>query len=230
MRHFLISISNELAKASYDLSITEVRLLLYLISEIHPDEEIKSTEQYKLDIRKLSNLLEKKEFHVLAEVKKAIKELHLRTLYIKKEEGFHNQAYKWLSKEAELIDDNYTLVINWSKEIIPHISSLNSRFTKVTLGTAVSLKSVYAIKIYFFIKCEKGFKPKVTPYISVEDLRFMLALPDNKHTSISNLNNNVIKPAIKAINSSADISIEVNSHKKERKTIGFKFVVGRKQI
>ena len=87
------------------------------------------------------------------------------------------------------------------------------------------MRSFNALRIYEFILCELGEKPDDIPYITIEDFRFMLGIDKNMHTNFSNLNNNVLKPAIDAINRDTNIAVEAEQYKKARKVIGIRFIV-----
>lgn len=78
-----------------------------------------------------------------------------------------------------------------------------------------------------YIKCELGEKPKDIPYITIEDVRLLLDLEETKYKTTTNLISAVLKPAIEAINRDTGMQIELQLYKRERKTIGFRFVIPR---
>lgn len=228
MNNYNVAVRNDLARASYTLSITEKRLLLCFISIIPPKVKIESTTIQRLDIRRYASLFNVEPKHALAEIKKALITLPERMIYIKQEDS-EIKAINWISKEVVLIDDGYTLGIKWYHGVIPYISLLARNFVSFKLDEVKNLRSYNALRLYEFISCELGaqsnVKRKEAPYIAIEDIRFMLAIGENKHLATSNLINSIIKPAIQAINRDTPMIVDMELYKRGKKVIGFWFKV-----
>jgi len=227
MENYIVAVSNSLVKASYSLDITQKRLLLCYISKVSLDHKLKPEWFYSLDLREYIKLYGLQEKTALAQVTKAISTLAERRVYLRIDEGVNDIEFNWLSCKPELLRDGYTLRIKWSKEVIPYISKLKWFFTSYPLDYVSSLRSFNALRIYEFILCELGEKPKDKPYITIENLRFMLGIDENKHTIFSNFNANVLKPAIDAINRDTYMDVEAKQYKKGKEVVGFRFIVER---
>lgn len=225
MHNNKVTVSNQLIRASYTLSITEKRLLLCFISKIPPNTKVESTTLQKLDVKKYAALFGLSPKHALANIKKALITLPERTVYLRSEKPFKDLVFNWISKDTVFLDDGYTLGIKWSEEVISYISQLNGYFLSYKLDEIKNLRSFYALRLYELLRCELGEKPKDIPYITVEDIRFMLAIDDKKHATTGNLTNSLIKPAIKAINRDTSMGVELVLYKKAREIIGFRFKV-----
>ena len=225
MEKHKVTVKNVLVRASYTLSVVEKRLILCFISRIPPHREIEPTTLQKLDIRQYAKLFGKQDKHALAEVKKVLDSLHKRRVRLLE----NSSHFNWVSCKPTLIDDDYTLCIQWTEEVINYISQIKQYFTSYPLGDICKLSSFNAIRIYEYILCELGEKQGDIPYITLEDFRFMLDIGEKQHTTVSNLNNNVLKPAILAINRDTSMVVEAKLYKKGRKTIGFRFLVGSKE-
>jgi len=192
--------------------------------------EVKETIQSRLNIREYAKVFGQQDKHALADVKKVIGSLYEQRVFMKRDEGFKDIDCRWLSCKPELIDDGYTLSIKWSTEIIPYISKLSGRyFTSYTLGDVSKVSSFYGIRLYEYILCDIGEnnkKKKHIPDITIEKLRFMLGIGENKHVSFSNLNSSVINPAIRAINRDTSMVVEAKVYKRGRKAIAIRFILG----
>ena len=180
MNNYKVTVSNLLARASYNLTITEKRLLLCFISKIPIKRKIQATTLQKLDIKLYASLFNVEPKHALADIKKAILTLPDRKVYLIRE-GFQDKEFNWIAKETVFMDDGYTLGIRWSEGVIAYISQLAGFFLSYKLDEVKNLSSFNALRLYEFIRCELGAKPKDIPYITIEDIRFMLAISENKH-------------------------------------------------
>ncbi|WP_201530393.1 RepB family plasmid replication initiator protein [Psychrobacter sanguinis] len=110
-------------------------------------------------------------------------------------------------------DDDIVARIVFSDEILPLISDLHEQFVKLFLSDMSKFSSVYSWRIYQLM-----MRYKSTGYvkISLDDLRFMLALHD-KYPLTADFKKRVIDTAVNDINDQSPYNVKYTLVKKGRK-------------
>lgn len=110
-------------------------------------------------------------------------------------------------------DDDIVARIVFSDEVLPLISNLREYFVKLFLDDMAKFSSVYSWRTYQLM-----MRYKSTGYakISLDDLRFMLALHD-KYPLTADLKKRVIDTAVDEINEKSPYSVKYKLIKKGRK-------------
>ena len=221
----LVVKDNSLIDASFNLSLVEQRLMLMAIVEarevdkLTPDTpiEVKATayrDQYKTD------------------KSEAYKQLSDATKQLFNRQFSYTDQYKgedcitvarWVNR-ASYLNDNGTVVLYMSSEVISMISRLEANFTQYLLEQVSEFKSKYSIRLYeLLIKYRDiGTSKK----FEIAELRSKLGLEDNEYSTMSNFKSRVLDVAIKEIGDKTDIQIKYEQFK-EGRTIShilFKFV------
>ena len=221
----LVVKDNSLIDASFNLSLVEQRLMLMAIVEarevdkLTPDTpiEVKATayrDQYKTD------------------KSEAYKQLSDATKQLFNRQFSYTDQYKgedcitvarWVNR-ASYLNDNGTVVLYMSSEVISMISRLEANFTQYLLEQVSEFKSKYSIRLYeLLIKYRDiGTSKK----FEIAELRSKLGLEDNEYSTMSNFKSRVLDVAIKEIGDKTDIQIKYEQFK-EGRTIShilFKFI------
>jgi len=221
----LVVKDNSLIDASFNLSLVEQRLMLMAIVEarevdkLTPDTpiEVKATayrDQYKTD------------------KSEAYKQLSDATKQLFNRQFSYTDQYKgedcitvarWVNR-ASYLNDNGTVVLYMSSEVISMISRLEANFTQYLLEQVSDFKSKHSIRLYeLLIKYRDVGNSKK---FDIKELRSKLGLEDNEYSTMSNFKSRVLDVAIKEIGDKADIQIKYEQFKEGRKVshILFKFV------
>ena len=221
----LVVKDNSLIDASFNLSLVEQRLMLLAIVEareldkLTPDTpiEVKATayrDQYKTD--------KSEAYKQLAD---ATKQLFNRQFsYLDKYKGEDCiTVARWVNR-ASYLNDNGTVVLYMSSEVISMISRLEANFTQYLLEQVSDFKSKYSIRLYeLLIKYRDiGTSKK----FEIAELRSKLGLEDNEYKLNAVFKRDVLDKAVKEINDKADIQIKYEQFKEGTKVshILFKFV------
>ncbi len=111
------------------------------------------------------------------------------------------------------------------KEFLIH---LTQDFVQIDTRDVRRMKNRYAIRLFQMLKAEFNkrmkYKDLITKTITLEELRFILALED-KYETFKSLNQFVLKPAVKEINKLTPIEIKLNYKRKGRSVNAIEFYI-----
>ena len=224
----LVVKDNSLIDASFNLSLVEQRLMLMAIVEarevdkLTPDTpiEVKATayrDQYKTD------------------KSEAYKQLSDATKQLFNRQFSYTDQYKgedcitvarWVNR-ASYLNDNGTVVLYMSSEVISMISRLEANFTQYLLEQVSDFKSKHSIRLYeLLIKYRDVGNSKK---FDIKELRSKLGLEDNEYSTMSNFKSRVLDVAIKEIGDKTDIQIKYDQFKEGRAISHILFKLGKKK-
>lgn len=232
MKNELVVKDNILINASYNLEVTEQRLiLLSIIRARETGQGISSNSKLEIHASDYANRFNvtreaayealKNAVHNLFERKFSYKEIHKDT---NKEKVVKS---RWVSRIA-YVDELAILEITFAPDVVPLITRLEKHFTSYQLKQVAQLTSKYAIRLYEILIAWKEIGK--TPLISLEDFRHKLGLEDNEYQKMVNFKSRVLEPAIKQINDLTDITVKYEQFKSGRSISGFIFTFRQKKI
>ena len=219
MKNNLITISNNLVVARYDLEVVGKKLLLALVSKI--DNNIckdEGNERDRLEIIDSANLYELTaqqyaEFCNI-DLETAKDELPIAAAHLFEGKVMYNQkdggmvTTRWISTLIQYTSETHSIKIRWSEEIIPLISELRTNFSTYKIKFLGLLASMYSIRLYeiFIMELSKSKKHAIILWLDVEYLMNIFAL-EGKYEKFDNFMRRVIKTPIEEINKKTNISI-----------------------
>lgn len=219
----LIVKDNALINASYNLDLSEQRLILLAIVEgrrkgadisseltIHADSYIKNfgvkrNAAYESLKSACNSLFERRFSYQKLTIKGNIE--HVRS--------------RWVQR-ISYVDNEALVRIIFSEDIIPLISSLERRFTSYELEQVSALTSAYAMRLYELLIAWQNSGRK-TPIIELADFRYKLGIEPHEYTRMTNFKSRVLDTAIKQINQHTNITATYKQHKAGRSIRGFSF-------
>ena len=231
MKNGLVVKDNALINASYNLELTEQRLIMLAIInaresgqgitadsklEIHASDYAKlfnvSLDASYKALREAVNNLFNRQFSYTAEYKRTGKIGVVRS--------------RWVSR-IFYVDDLALLEITFAPDVVPLVTRLEEHFTSYQAKQVAHLTSKYAVRLYELLIAwrEAG---KVPP-IEISEFRNRLGLLDTEYTAMNNFKSRVLEPSIKQINEHTDITVTYEQHKKGRTISGFSFKLKQKQ-
>ncbi len=231
MKNGLVVKDNALINASYNLELTEQRLIMLAIInaresgqgitadsklEIHASDYAKlfnvSIDASYKALREAVNNLFNRQFSYIAEYKRTGKTGVVRS--------------RWVSR-IFYVDDLALLEITFSPDVVPLVTRLEEHFTSYQAKQVAHLTSKYATRLYELLIAwrEVGKVPK----IEIGEFRNRLGLLDTEYTAMNNFKSRVLEPSIKQINEHTDITVTYEQHKKGRVISGFSFRLKQKQ-
>ena len=230
MKNGLVVKDNALINASYNLELTEQRLIMLAIInaresgqgitadsklEIHASDYAKlfnvSLDASYKALREAVNNLFNRQFSYTAEYKRTGKIGVVRS--------------RWVSR-IFYVDDLALLEITFAPDVVPLVTRLEEHFTSYQAIQVAHLTSKYAVRLYELLIAwrEAG---KVPP-IEISEFRNRLGLLDDEYTAMHNFKKRVLEPSIQQINEHTDITVTYEQHKKGRTISGFSFRLKQK--
>ena len=231
MKNALVVKDNALIDASYNLELTEQRLILLAILnaresgqgitadsklEIQASDYAKhfnvSTDASYKALKEAVNNLFNRQFSYTAEYKKTGKAGIVRS--------------RWVSR-IFYVDDLAVLEITFAPDVVPLITRLEQHFTSYQLEQVAQLTSKYAVRLYELIISwrERGN----VPFTRLQELRLKLGIEDNEYIAMSDFKKRVLDHSIKQINKHTDIIADYVQHKAGRVITGFSFTFTQKK-
>ena len=231
MKNSLVVKDNALINASYNLELTEQRLIMLAIInaresgqgitadsklEIHASDyaklfNVSADASYKA-LREAVNNLFNRQFSYTAEYKKTGKVGIVRS--------------RWVSR-IFYVDDLALLEITFAPDVVPLITRLEEHFTKYEAKQVAHLTSKYATRLYELLIAWREVGK--VPQLELSEFRNRLGLVDSEYTAMSDFKKRVLEPSIKQINEHTYITVTYEQHKKGRIISGFSFKFKQKQ-
>ena len=222
---------NALINASYNLELTEQRLIMLAIInaresgqgitadsklEIHASDYAKlfnvSIDASYKALREAVNNLFNRQFSYTAEYKRTGKTGIVRS--------------RWVSR-IFYVDDLALLEITFAPDVVPLVTRLEEHFTSYQAKQVAHLTSKYATRLYELLIAWREVGK--VPQIEIGEFRNRLGLLDDEYTAMHNFKKRVLEPSIQQINEHTDINVTYEQHKKGRLISGFSFRLKQKQ-
>ncbi|ODA15794.1 replication initiation protein [Geobacillus thermoleovorans] len=213
--------SNALIEANYKLSTLEQKIILYLISQIHKDDD--DFKMYKLPIQEFSELLGYRGSPKYTELREITKNLMRKVLEIR--EGQKLKQMSWVSYVEYDAHSGY-VSLAFDPRLKPYLLQLKREFTTYRLKNVMELKSSYSIRMYELLKRWQYMGEVV---IHLDDLRMMVGVGD-KYSEYHNFKKRVLTPANKEISEKTDITFVYKEIREKRKVVALRFQIKEKVI
>lgn len=218
----MVTKSNKLISANYDLSLQEQKIILTLASMVQPqDTEFK---EYEFKIKDFIQLLDVKDEKKYIEVPKLTKDLMKKVFEIR--EGKDILQLSWLSS-ARYKTGEGTLILKFAPDLKAYMLELKELYTSYRLENVLSLKSKYSIRLYEVLK-SNAFKRQVA--IELEELKSMVGAKEKAYNTYANFKNKALIQAQKELKDKTDISFEFEELKTGRKVTSLKFYIKTNKV
>lgn len=217
----IVTQSNQLVEARYNLPLAEQRLILTMIARIQPDDE--DFKPYRIAIRELAEFMGIDKNSAYRECKKITRSLLSRVLEIA-EPGQLVQT-GWVSS-AQYIEGSGMVNLCFDPLLKPYLLKLKGNFTSLKLEMILSFKSQYTMRIYSLLKRYEAFKVREIP---LEQLREILGLQKNQYSLYGNFKTDLLKPIQQELIEKADLYFEFEEIKHGRRVGALKFEIFSKQ-
>lgn len=228
MKNGLVVKDNALMNASYNLEVTEQRLiLLAIINARETHQGITSDSKLEIHANDYAS-----QFHVTKEaaykaLKTAVNNLFERQFSFKEEtqKGIGVVRSRWVSR-IKYIDDSAILEITFAPDVVPLITRLEKHFTSYQIQQVTQLTGKYAIRLYELLIAWREIGK--VPQIELSEFRAKLGVEDDEYKAMNHFKSRVLEPSIKQINQHTDITVSYEQHKRGRTITGFSFKFKKK--
>ena len=224
MKSDLVVKDNILVNASYNLEVTEQRLILLSIIRARETEQgITSDSKLEIHAKDYASRFDISNDGAYKALKNAVLNLFDRQFSFKEQDKKGNVGTvksRWVSR-IKYIDDSATLEITFAPDVVPLITRLEQHFTSYQLKQVSQLTSKYAIRLYELLIAWREVGK--TPKIELDDFRRKIGIEDTEYTAMNDFKKRVLEPAIKQINKYTDITATYEQYKKGRLISAFSF-------
>lgn len=222
----LVTKDNRLIEASYRLSMVEHRIIQMAIAWTRQHKtELTSDTWVELQASEYSALYDLDEKISYRQLKAAARDLRDRRLLV---EGVHPETGDPVTIEGGWVSyvmyspKNGTIGLQFSKIIIPYISTLEERFTSYQIKHVSAFSSIYAIRLYEL--CKQYLKIGKRTF-GLAELKEYLEANVPSYDRIDNFKGKVLDKAAQQINSTSDIIINYEANKTGREVTGYTFTI-----
>lgn len=224
---------NNFIKAKYDgrMSLNAMKLLRLTITQCKLTD--KNFLEYEVGITDLGKMFRIEPDNLYREADKMTTQLMKTILYIGDGDPKHGYKKYTIFSECEYQPGSGVIKICISEKMIPFFLGLKKNFTRIPIGTLVTMKSKYTIRVYELI-CEKLKNTKIYANkhanieLSVEEIRSACST-ENKLRQIGQFKERLLNVAVNEINSCGiGWQISYIDIKQGRKILGFNFKIESK--
>jgi plasmid replication initiation protein len=223
MKNGLVVKDNALINASYNLEVTEQRLILLAIINARETEQgITSDSKLEIHASDYANQFSVTRETAYEALKSAVNNLFERQFSFREEtkKGVGIVRSRWVSR-IKYIDDSAILEITFAPDVVPLITRLEQHFTSYQLKQVSQLTSKYAIRLYELLIAWREVGK--VPTIELSEFRDKLGVSVDEYKAMNHFKSRVLEPSLKQINEHTDIIVSYEQHKKGRTITGFSF-------
>ncbi len=223
MDRWTVTQSNHLVEASYRLELIEKRVVLCLLSKIHPRKPL--PEKIHLDANEYAEMTGttiKNAYRDLKEGALGLVGKVIRTADIDKRMGRH-QA--WMDY-VQYYDCEGRIEANFSASLKPYITQIAHSYTSIGIDHMAKFRSFYTIRLY-----EMALQYLKIGYrdLEVGEFREILQIGKKQYSRFTELRRRVIEPAINEINERSEYAVGWEKIGKGNRVTGIRLTVSNKQ-
>jgi len=221
-KSLIVTQSNKLVEARYNLPLGEQRLIMTMISRIQPEDE--DFKPYRISVSELAEFLGVDKNSIYRESKKITQNLLSRVLSIEEPDGLLQIG--WVSS-AKYIDGSGMVNLSFDPLLKPYLLQLKSNFTSAKLTMLLSFKSQYTMRIYTLLKQYEKLKHRE---IELETLRDMLGIGKDQYNLYSDFKKRILESSQKELAEKADLTFEFDEIKYGRRVGAIEFHIFAKEL
>lgn len=212
--------SNEMASAQavekvkkslLSLSLTDRRLMAMLIAKVDPFMTEAEFPMMQVSVTEFQQMngLEVGAGRAFDALKDSIITLMGTVIQFPDHENPKRRRMAQLLADGEYIEGEGYISVQLHKRMKPMLCELKRDFFKYRLETLGRLHSVYALRLYEFLKSKENLDSKMIR-LTVPELRVALAVPDGKLKRFNQLKERALDPAIDGVCKSTDLHSEAH--------------------
>jgi plasmid replication initiation protein len=218
----IVTQSNKLVEARYNLPLGEQRLILTMIANIQPDDE--DFKEYRINVREFADYLGIDRNSAYREFDKITSAIMTRVLIFDESDG--PLKVGWVSS-AKYISKEGAVLLCFDPKLKPYLLQLKGNFTSCRLEMLLSFKSQYTMRVYNLLKQYEQIR---TREFELDSLREILGIRRDQYTLYSNFKKDIIESAQKELNEKADLTFEFSEIKHGRRVGALQFRILSKPL
>lgn len=232
-RNQLVVKSNVLIqRARFNLTMQEQRILIFLISNIKPNDS--GLDRYYFSFKEFCDVCGiELEGDTYSYLKDTLKRLSDKSIWIDAEWNYGGKHYagqnlvRWINsvKASEM---SSAVWIKFHDEMLPYLFQLRTQFTQYQLRNVLAMNSTYAAALYELLKSYEYLQRPID--FSLGELKFMLGADEIKSYEVYNcFRQKVLDIAMREINTYSDLSVTYKPLKDGRKVARIIFAFQKKR-
>lgn len=218
----IVTQSNKLVEARYNLPLGEQRLILTMIANIQPDDE--DFKEYRINVREFADFLGIDRNSAYREFDKITSAIMTRVLIFDESDG--PLKVGWVSS-AKYIRKEGAVLLCFDPKLKPYLLKLKGNFTSCRLEMLLSFKSQYTMRVYNLLKQYEQIRSRE---IELDVLREILGIRKDQYTLYSNFKKDIIEAVQKELNAKADLTFEFSEIKYGRRVGAIRFRILSKPL
>jgi plasmid replication initiation protein len=215
----LIIQHNKLVESRYRLSLQEKRVVLWIISQIKPDDD--DFTKHTISIRDFQKITGVSGNNMHKEIAKITMSLIQRGLSIRDLKNDTLLQVSWLNSAYYHYQEGL-VELKIAQELKPYLLQLKEQFTVVSLPDVMGLQSMYAVRMFELLKQYQSLGVRE---INLIDLRECCGISLSHYKKFSHLKEKVLEAAKREINEKTDIFISYEAVKTARKITSIRFSI-----
>lgn len=194
-------------KSKFNLDLQQQKLIIYMIAQIKPHDT--DFQDYRFSISEFCKVVGINYYGSYEDIKNTIQKIADKSMWIQIE-GV-DKLIRWIEK-AEIDNNTKEIIIRFDKDLKPFLLELKENYFTYKALYPLLFKHKYSIRLYEWAKSILYHDDEILEYIiKVEDIiRIMGAETYQDYYAFKV---RALKPALKEVNSSSDITIECSEHK-----------------
>lgn len=210
---------NELVEGISNLSLTEYKMMLYLISKINKDDKNFRIQTIKVsEFKNILGLKGNSMYSVLNLFKDNLFSKHI-TLYHK-----NSKKRTIINIFSSITYDSAELKIAFNSDLSPYLLQIDTNFTKYFFKNIKDISSIHAIRLYELLKQYEKIGIRIFKLI---DLKKILGV-ENNYNKFDDFRKKVILKSQSEISDKSDIEFDYEEIRYGRKVDEIKFIIKRK--
>lgn len=223
-KNALVVKDNALINASYNLEVSEQRLMLMaIVNARETGQGITSDSALEISATDYADQFKVTKETAYITLKQAVENLFSRQFTFieryKETKQFRKVKSRWVSR-ISYVEKFGILEITFAPDVVPLITRLEKHFTSYEIKQVSQLTSKYAIRLYEILIAWRTVK---TTYLELAEFREKIGLGEKEYPTMDNLKRRVLEPAINQINKYTDLTVKYEQKKRGRTIVGFSF-------
>jgi len=217
LREYKIVKSNDLIqKSRFSLSMTEQKIVLYLISKIKPNDlELKEQVFEIVEFCRICGI-DWNNGNNYARIKKILKDLRDKSFWIKLDNGMET-TMAWID-HVTIGEKSGKVILKIDDRLKPYLLQLKKQFTQYEVLYILAMKSRYSIRLYELLR---SYEYQRNVIFEIEELKRLLDA--EKYTRFPDFKRYVLDIAMREINDVSDMNIDYICIKEGRKYAKIEF-------
>ena len=216
--------SNSLVEARYRLSLQESQIILWLLTQIMPDDE--DFKSHQMSISEFARMTMVNVDGRYTELRKITKRLIQRSIEIFEPSMNKIIQVAWLSS-AEYNTKKGTVSLEFSPKLKPYLLKLKSHFTKLDIVDTMKFKSIYSIRMFELLL---QYLTIGNRKMTLENLRAWCGIQNDEYEFYKDLRCRVIDRAKTEVTAKTDYEIDYTEIKESRKVVAIDWTIKKKRI